>query len=365
MADTKGKNTSIPDVPEAMMVPSLTPPEMKFEPTMAFQPMSQTDIVGGWGDMMEAQQAWFPYMLRNQLIAQDRLYSQMGELQREQAPQFAQTAWDMMQQYAPGFQQSYDLLGQQLRAQLAAGGGVPKEFQDVYSQLGGRISEGLTAGYSLGDELTREVEQGIRASQTARGNYLGPALTAEEVMGKGSAALNMYNTRLGQAQSYLQGRNPSDMAAQTQGMMQNYLQGRNPADMMGQMAGNFMGQTYYPQTTYLDPQLSMQAPQLEQQGRMSFNATQQQAFASYNSTLNSATQAYNSNLIGATNANNEAQYNSYDRNFEQFLFNQAGAAGMYGQPGAGTAGGGMGVAGAAIGGVATVAAAAAPALIAL
>ena len=363
MAKSKS-NTSIPEVPDAFMVPSLREPEMKYEPVMTYKPLTEEEIIGQWGRLMEAQQQWFPHMLQNQLQAQSDLYRNMSMLQREQAPQFAQTAYEMMNRYAPGFTQSYDQLGAQLRAQMAQGGGVAPEFQSVYSGLGARVSEGLQQGYNLGDELSREIEQQIRASQTARGNYLGPALTAEEVMGKGSAALNLYNTRLGQAQSYLQGKNPMDYQNQMAATMQNYLQGRNPADVMGQMAGSFMGQTYYPQSTYLDPGLAAQmGPQLTQQAQSQFNATEQQAFSSYNSTLNSALSNLNSSMIGATEANNAAQYNNYDRNFEQFLFNQAGAAGMFGQPTGG--GGGAGVAGAAIGGVASIAAAAAPALIAL
>jgi hypothetical protein len=223
----------------------------------------------------------------------------MAMLQRQQAPAFAKKAAQLMNKYAP-------------------------EFQEVYQGLGQRVSEGLAQGYQLGPDLASEVEQGIRAAQTARGNYLGPALTAEEAFGKGQTALQMYNQRLGQAQ--------------------NYLQGRNPSEVMGQMAQSFMGQTYYPQTTYLDPSLGLQAAGINQQGR-----------SSYNQTLNTALQDYNRNYIGAFGANNEAQYNQYDRNFEQYLYGQAVQHGLYSMPQMGAGGaGGAGIAGSAIGAVGAI-----------
>lgn len=281
MAKTKNKATeNIPDVPGAQMIDiaNLKQPEMKFEP------LSGDEMIGLFRQFMDAQQAYFPQMLGNQLAAQQALFRQMSQLQREQAGPFARKAYRQMLKYQP-------------------------EFAAAYKGLGGRIAQGLAQGYELGPDLAREVEQGIRAGQTARGNYLGPAQVAEEAFGRGQSALALYNQRIGQAQ--------------------NYLQGRNPLDVMGGFAGSFMSQNYYPQTTYLDPTLGLKAADIRQQG-----------MSSYNSTLNSALQDYNRNYISAFNSNNEAQYNNYDRNFEQFLFGEARRRGLFSMPGA--MGGGMG-----------------------
>ena len=101
------------------------------------------------------------------------------------------------------------------------------QFRQTYKGLGARVNQGLKAGYELGPDLGREVTQAVRGAQTARGNILGAAPTAQEAFGTGQAALNLYNQRLGQAQNYLQGRNPMDMMGQAMGQFinpsQNYV----------------------------------------------------------------------------------------------------------------------------------------------
>ena len=338
MATKKKKKTKIPEVPEAQMIDvgNLKEAEMKFEP------LTGDEMAALYKQFMGAQQEWFPQMLANQVEAQSQLFRNMSALQREQAPAFAQRAWEMAGQYTPEFFRNYSELAGNLYNQIQVG--VHPQFMAAYRGLGKRVAEGLAQGYELGPELAGEVEQGIRAAQTARGNYLGPALTAEEAFGKGQAALNLYNQRLGQAQNYLQGQQPTDVWAKITGQAQNFLQGRNPSDIMGQMAGTFMGQNYYPQSTYLDPGMGLQAANIQQQGQ-----------SSYNQTLNTALQDYNRSYIGAFNANNEAQYNNYDRNFEQYLYNQAVQHGLYSMPSVGGAGGGgMGIAGSAIGAVGAI-----------
>jgi hypothetical protein len=315
------KTKKIPKVPEAQQI----------DVSSLYKPMTGDEIYDLWSRMMVGQQEWTTAERRNQVELQQALYENMSRMQREQAPQFAQTAYGLMEQYMPNFRWSYEQLGTDLRNQLAAG--VPPEFMDAYRGLGARVNQGLAQGYELGPELAGEVEQGIRAAQTARGNYLGPALTAEEAFGRGQAALNLYNQRIGAAQSYLQGQNPTDVRTKLTGQLQNYLQGNNPANVMGGLAGAFMGQNYYPNYAQLNTGLGVQAAQV----------------------LQSGLQPYNANVISAYNANNESMYNNYDRNFEQYLYNQAVQHGLYSMPSAG-GGGGMGgqIGGAAIGAVGAI-----------
>jgi hypothetical protein len=317
---TKKKKDKMPEVPTAMA------PEYKA--------MTGEDIAKTFREIMGAQQEFFPEQLQNQLDAQLKLYSQMSQLQREQAPQFAATAYDIMQRYMPGFQKRYAQLGRNLSNQLAAG--IPPAFKEAYTGLGRRVAEGLRQGYDLGDELTREVQQGIRGAQTARGNYLGPALTAEEAAGTGSAALNLYNQRLAAAQSFLQGRNPTDIRTQITGQMQNFIQGRNPMDVMSGIGGAFMGQQYYPQNTYLDTGLGIQAAGIQSQAQSAYNT----ALGNYNM----------------------QRFEGYDRTLEQFLYNQAGGIqglmAMRGMGGGGMGGGGgimgmLGMGAGALGGIAS------------
>jgi hypothetical protein len=308
-------NKNMPEVPESQQV----------DVANLYKPMSGDEIFDLWNRMMAGQQEWAPAERQNQVELQQALFRSMAGLQREQAPAFAETAWNLMNQYMPNFRATYEQLGSHLRDQLLAG--PSPEFTKAYTGLGARIAQGLAQGYNLGPDLAGEIEQGIRAGQTARGNYLGPALTAEEAFGKGQAALNLYNQRIGAAQNYLQGRNLTDIRSQITGQLQNFLQGNNPANLMGQMAGTFMGQSYYPNYQQLNPSIGVQAAQV----------------------LNTGTQDYNRNYISAFDVNNKYQYESYDRNFEQYLYNQAVQHGLYSMPGG--MGGGMGGMGGLIGGI--------------
>jgi hypothetical protein len=316
------KTKKIPKVPEAQQI----------DVSSLYKPMTGDEIYDLWSRMMVGQQEWTTAERRNQVELQQALYENMSKMQREQAPQFAATAYGLMNQYMPNYQATYEQLGSHLRDQLLAG--PSPEFTNAYSLLGARVAQGLQQGYELGPDLAGEVEQGIRAAQTARGNYLGPALTAEEAFGRGQAALNLYNQRIGAAQNYLQGRNLTDIRSQITGQLQNFLQGNNPANVMGGLAGAFMGQNYYPNYAQLNTGLGVQAAQV----------------------LQSGLQPYNANVISAYNANNESMYNNYDRNFEQYLYNQAVQHGLYSMPSAGGGGMGMGgqIGGAAIGAVGAI-----------
>ena len=56
------------------------------------------------------------------------------------------------------------------------------------------VGNELAAGYDLGAGLSREMEQSIRGAQTARGNIMGAAPTAQEAFGKGGASIDLYNS---------------------------------------------------------------------------------------------------------------------------------------------------------------------------
>jgi hypothetical protein len=314
---------------------------------------------------LAASQQAFPLQLQQAQQASQSAFEEQMRQYGVAAPQIAAQNMQLMQQYAPQYgdilRQQGQLTADQLQRQAQQ---YNPEFFATYGALGKRIGEGLEAGYELGTDLEREVQQGIRASQTARGNYLGPAATAEEAFGKGQAALNLYNTRLGQAQGFLQGRAPTDLWG---GMMGQY----GPAGTaMGQV-----GQTAQPGLGYMS-QMAQGTAGLAGQAAANFlqnpyTDVTQQALGQYGTYMGALGQwgqtsiqgqlGYNQNLIQAADVNNTGQYNMYDKQFEQFLFDQSVAQGLYSQPSTGGAGG-MGVAGAAIGAVGTAAAGAAAAI---
>ena len=300
----KKKAASRPKVPEAQMVPSMTAPSEMARPE--YEPMSLNDFSNWMNKAYELQLKYAPALTETQRHAQDVLFRNMASLQREQGPLHAATANQLLGQYNPEFRSQYG-------AQQAG-----------LNTLGANVGRELGYGFDLGPELGREVEQAVRGAQTARGNILGNAPTAQEAFGKGQAALNLYQQRLGNYNQYL-------------GQQQNFLQGRNPMDMMSQTAGTFLGANYYPSQSYVDTGLGVQGMGIAAQGGSAFNATVEQGY----STFQNALQNYNTNQINATTANNQGIYNQYDRSAESWMYDEAVRRGLYSTPSVG-GGGGMG-----------------------
>ena len=305
MATKKKKAASRPKVPEAQRVPALTAPSEMARPE--YEPMSLNDFSNWMNKAYELQLKYAPALTETQRHAQDVLFRNMASLQREQGPLHAATANQLLGQYNPEFRQQY-------QAQ-----------QGALGLLGQNVTRELNAGYELGPALGREVEQAVRGAQTARGNILGAAPTAQEAFGKGQAALNLYQQRLGNYNQFL-------------GQQQNFLQGRNPMDMMGQTAGTFLGANYYPSQAYVDTGLGAQGMGIAAQGGSAFNATVQQGYSSFQNAL----QNYNQNQISATDINNQGLFNTYDRRAESWQYDEAVRRGLYSTPSVGGGGGGMG-----------------------
>jgi hypothetical protein len=298
---SKKKKSEKPDVPAAQ----------SFDESKLKQPATSEDFT----KMMDEMQARYPEIYEDILQKQlqyapalteaDRqyqtaLYNNAVQLGLTSAPQYAALESQMVNQYAPQFGQTYAALGQ-------------------------NINQGLASGYNLGPDLSREVEQSIRGAQTARGNYLGPAATAQEAMGTGQASIELYNQRIAAAQ--------------------NYLQGNNPVSMMGQIgSATNLGQQYYPgQTVNTGATAAMTG------------SAAGTAASAYGVQSQSASN-FNSALLGAFGQNSQNVYNSYDRSYEQYLEQQAVAHGLYDQPMVGATGssGAMQLAGAGIGAIGAI-----------
>ena len=276
---------------------------------------------------IETQLNYAPYMTQAQKQNQTALYRNMVRLQQEAAPQFAATQQELLAKYAPQFGQAYaDQFGQL---------GV---MESDLARMRTSATAGLEAGYTLGDELSREVEQGIRAAQTARGNYLGPAATAQEAMGKGAAAIDLYNQRYQQYGQFL------DASSRSMATRQNFLQGVNPLTMGGQVGQSTgMSASYFP-NQMIDAGLGANVFGTATSGAASAFGTMQQGQTSFNNSL-----------LDAFGMNTEAGFNTYDRSYEQYLEQMAIENGLFSSPsmssGAGSA---MNIAGSAIGAVGAI-----------
>jgi len=113
-------------------------------------------------------------------------------LEKRYAPQYAQLYTDILNQVNPG-------------------------YSDLYSKLGQRVSQDLDLGYSMSPAMQAQVQQDIRGAQDARGNWFGPAPTADEAYGSAQARQQLYQNRLQNAEGFLSARSPSDMLGQIRG----------------------------------------------------------------------------------------------------------------------------------------------------
>lgn len=313
-------NQNLPDVPTP--APVTIPAQPTFPPFTPPMPAVTAE------EYLQLQEQLF----FQQLGQMRPTISAISELTSEYMPGMAQARLELEQEFGPQFTEM--MMG---KLNIAA-----PEFMPTYTSLGQKVQEGLNLGYELGPDLEREVEQGIRAAQTARGNWLGPAPTAQEAMGKGTSALNMYNMRLGQAQNFINSKQPTDLWGALG--MTNAAQPLNAV---------------FPSTGYPNAALAGQAFSTIGASGASYNAAAASGYGSMVGAQASVYGSYVSGLVGAGQVNNQALFDTYNANFDQFLFNQAGAAGMFQQPAAPAGGGGgAGIAGAAIGGVATAASAA-------
>lgn len=277
--------------------------------------------------MTSAEYLKFQEQLYFQQLGQIRpLTDAMLEMQQDYGPGFAQQRLEMEQQFGPEF-------ANQLMSQL---GIADPEFMPTYTALGERVQQGLEAGYELGPELTHEMEQQIRAAQTARGNWLGGAPTAAEVFGRGSASVALYNQRLGAAQNFLQGRQPTDMWG-----------------ALGMASGYQAAPAVYPQVLGQTASATDVFGQLAQ-SRSAYNATAANAYGTYVGAQSANYATYTGGLINAASVNNQSAFDRYSAQFDQFLYKQSVNQGLYSQPSMGGGGGmGSGFMGAAMGGIGT------------
>lgn len=87
----------------------------------------------------------------------------------------------------------------------------PQSFA-VRDELSKRVLGDLEAGYDLPEEYAREIEQGIRGAQTARGNIYGTGPASAEGALKGRAALERYQMAINNAGNFLQGPTPTQQS---------------------------------------------------------------------------------------------------------------------------------------------------------
>ena len=289
------KKKSPPKIPEPQQVTPQTVPSLE-KPTLQYQPFSFEDY-GKLNDMVMQQQMKYA--------------PQIMDLYNLSAQKNAATRMALNQQYSLPLAQ---LRNQQLEA-------VDPNFMAVNRQLGAQVQGDLNLGYQLGPGLTRELQQGIRGAQTARGNVLGAAPTAQEAFGEGQASLAMYNQRLSNAQ--------------------NYLQGRQPTDLWPALNAT---EAYNPNNAYVDQSLGAQAANTIANSQANYNQSYANIGNAYNEALIQSTSVNNSGMIEGAKVNQAGMQTQYQNQWDQYLYKQALSAGILTQPGV-AGGGGAGAMG--------------------
>lgn len=336
--DEWGNKIEMPSIPSAQTV---TPEE----PHIASMG-SYTDF---YNQVMQAQIAQYPNLIRSQISmmpeigAADIAYAQQvnpamtqldiqrnmallpADLQRQQQmmggafseqTREAGLANQFMYGQANQYGQAYTDLFNQYTAS------TNPQFMPAYNQLGQSVQSELAAGYNLGEGLTREVQQAMRGQQAASGNYMGPAITAQEAYGTGEAAVNLYNSRVANSQNFLNGQQPGDLWGK-QGLTMPALQ--MPTVQSG----------YYPDSAGQATLSQTSGPNANFVQNVPFDTGQAASvFSNYNATDAQMQSNYNTALIQATGVNNEGMFNAYDKSFDQFLYNEGVAHGLYDTPSA-------------------------------
>lgn len=210
--------------------------------------------------------------LATQMEIARRAAPELMALEQQYAPQYNQMQYDIEAQMAP---QYYALQQAQRERQVADIAALSPSLRTAMSdpqteairqQLGNAVQEQLSYGANLDPSLAREVEQGVRAGQSARGMIRGNAPVSQEALMKGIQAEQLRQNRQNAASQFLQTQ------AATQFDPWTALTGINPTRQAtgyqapsGQFAGfsdtfnNMMDMTN--QNSQLQSQLSYNAQQ--------------------------------------------------------------------------------------------------------
>jgi len=138
-------------------------------------------------------------------------------------------------------------------------------FDQIFGDLG--------LGAELNDSVRREVSQGVRGGQAARGNILGNSAIYEEAMELGQAGEQRQNQRRQQALGFLSsGVTPEDIAyrkrQQAMANVGSFMSGQTPTAQFGELRGAQQGAApYAPQNApqVLDPNAGAKGTQFAQQ----------------------------------------------------------------------------------------------------
>lgn len=157
----------------------------------------------------ELDAEWRPKYAEQDLKIAEDTARRMAEvelaIEKELGPEFAKVATDILKQVDP-------------------------QWFAVRDMLGGQVEEELAKGGDLTEGQARRVQQSARGASSARGNVLGPAAAAQEVLSEFLAGEELAQQRKGNAAAFLAGQQPVNQF----GAMQGAQGGAAPFNPMSQ-----------------------------------------------------------------------------------------------------------------------------------
>ena len=146
------------------------------------------------------------------------LFDQLGNIEmiRNVAPAYANVLMGFEDQYGPQLRAAESEATAQTRAgdiynvnqlggafQDALRASTDPQSQAIRDELGAQVMSELSAGQGMSPELQREVEQGVRRGQTARGISRGGSAVASEAFARGARGLQLQQGRQQAADNFL------------------------------------------------------------------------------------------------------------------------------------------------------------------
>lgn len=121
------------------------------------------------------------------------------DLQNQFGPEQYQQILEAFGQLDPQYAAAHGALGDRVTNDLTTGGQYAGDYNSLINQTKGDLAQ----GYNISPSQQREVEQGLRGSQAARGNASGTSAGVAEAYALGDKGAQMYQQRLGNYQSAL------------------------------------------------------------------------------------------------------------------------------------------------------------------
>lgn len=155
------------------------------------------------------------------------------------APTEAKYSLDLLKQYGPQF----------AKANLASLKAFDPQFTSGYAQLGNTVSNELSQGRNLSPDQLSQANADIQAAQAGRGNVIGSSPVAAQSLFDAQTRNAMFQQRLGNMQSYLNGASPEARAGGMYGI---------GAGALGQETQNISapGNQYYQNPTSWGPEFA-------------------------------------------------------------------------------------------------------------